>query len=428
MYWLVFSVQNKIINLFRKTLNIKPTMKNKSNHNRRDFLKKGLQSAAIAAVAPSFIGSAKNSVKLQEEMPYRILGRTGIKIPILSMGTGDTDNPNLIKAAIDSGITLLATSQYYGNGNNERIVGEVIKNYNRDKVILMTSAMPDGVDHKEGLFTEQSTTESYVNKLEDSLQRLGIDYVDIYILPFAAKRESVFFEPLLMAMQKVKEQGKAKYVGIATHKFEHEAVRAAAETGIYDIAMTAYNFKRQNIQELDEAIDFASEKGVGIIAMKTMAGVYWDKEKTMPINTKAALKWALQNENIHTAVPGFTTFDELKQDLEVVTELKLSKDELKDLKLAQNNSRHGIYCQQCGNCISQCKASLDIPTLMRSYMYAYGYGNFTHAKSNLKYVDLPIAPCSECDNCNISCTVGFDIKDKVKDIARIREVPEEFLA
>ncbi len=403
-------------------------MKSKLNHNRRDFLKKGLQSVAIAAAAPAFLGFSKDDTTSNENMVYRTLGRTGIQIPIISMGTGDTDNPNLIKAAIDSGIALLATSQYYGNGNNERIVGEVIKGYDRDKVIIMTSAMPDGVDHKAGLFTEQSTTESYINKLEESLQRMGVDYVDIFILPFAAKRESVFFEPLLKAMEKLKEQGKAKYVGIATHQYEHEAVRAAAETGIYDVAMTAYNFKQKNIKELDEAIQFAANKEVGIIAMKTMAGVYWDKEKTMPINTKAALKWVLQNENIHTTVPGFTTFDEMKQDLALVANLKLTEEEKKDLKLAQNNSRHGIYCQQCGKCTGQCKESLDIPTLMRSYMYAFGYGNFAHAKSNLNYAALQSKPCSNCKSCTIDCTMGFDIKDKVQDITRIKDVPEEFLA
>jgi len=403
-------------------------MKNKLNHNRREFIKKSLHSAAFAAATPAFLGYSENKPEDNEKMPCRTLGKTGIQIPIISMGTGDTDNPNLIKAAIESGILLLATSQYYGNGNNERIVGEVIKNFDRNKVIVMTSAMPEGVNHKEGLFTEQSTTDSFVEKLDDSLQRLGVDYVDIFILPFAAKRESVFFEPLLRAMEKVKEVGKARFVGIATHQHEHEAVRAAAETGVYDVAMTAYNFKQRNLSELDDAIQFAAGKGLGIIAMKTMAGVYWDKEKTMPINTKAALKWVLQNENIHTTVPGFTTFDEMKQDLALASDTILTDEEKKDLKLAQNNTRHGIYCQQCGNCTAQCRELLDIPTLMRSYMYAFGYCNFAHAKSNLEHAQLSAYPCSHCDSCQIECTMGFDIKDKVQDIARIRHVPGEFLA
>jgi len=58
--------------------------------------------------------------------------------------------------------------------------------------------------------------------------------------------------------------------------------------------------------------------GLGIVAMKTQAGVYWDKEKTTPINMKAALKWALRDPNVHTAIPGFTTLDQLQTDLDVL--------------------------------------------------------------------------------------------------------------
>ncbi len=132
---------------------------------------------------------------------------------------------------------------------------------------------------------------------------MQVDYVDFFILGFAARRESVFYEPLLKALEKFKKQGKTRYLGVATHSFEPEAIRAAADTGIYDLVMTAYNFRKNNIAEIDEAIGYATEKGLGIIAMKTMAGVFWDKERTRPINTKASLKWVLKNENIHTTVP-----------------------------------------------------------------------------------------------------------------------------
>ena len=406
-------------------------MSTKSKQNRRKFLKTSLQSAALAATAPALLSSRKpgsdENTGSNKKMVYRTLGRTGIKLPIVSMGVGDTDNPKLINAAIESGIVLLASSQYYGNGNNERKVGEVIKGYDRDKIIVMTSGFPDGIDHKNGVFMKDAIGEAYITKLEGCLQRLGVDYVDIFILPFVAKRESVFFEPYLRDMEKIKEQGKAKYIGVATHKFEHEAVRAAVEAKIYDVVMTAYNFKQYNLKELNESIDYAAGEGLGIIAMKTMAGVYWDKEKTMPINTKAALKWVLQNENIHTTVPGITTFDELQQDIEIMQDLQLTDEEMKDLKLAQASTRHGIYCQRCGVCLGQCKESLDIPTLMRSYMYAYGYGNFSHARTTLKSADISGNPCIGCSTCNINCKMGFDLKEKITDIARLNEVPEEFL-
>ena len=92
---------------------------------------------------------------------------------------------------------------------------------------------------------------------------------------------------------------------------------AAVECGIYDVVLTAYNFRQKNKEEMGEAMARAAKTGIGIVAMKTQAGAYWDKERQEPINMKAALKWALQNENVHTSIPGFTAFDQLELDLTV---------------------------------------------------------------------------------------------------------------
>ena len=403
-------------------------MKKEATHNRRQFLKKSFKSAALAAVIPVSINqkNALNSNEIHEgKLIYRTLGRTGIRVPIVSMGAGDTNNPKVIKAALDSGITLLATSIYYGNGNNEIMLGEVMKERDRDSIVIMTSASPGGIDHKAGLFTDESKAEPFIKSCEQSLKNLRTDYIDIFLLPFAARRESVFFEPLLKAMEQIKKTGKAKFVGIATHSHEAEAINAAVETQLYDVVMTTYNFKKSNIYEINKALDNANKAGLGVIAMKTMAGVYWDKERTLPVNTKAALKWVLQNENIHTAVPGITTYEQLKQDIMVMSDLKLSEEERTDLKLAQRNTQNGIYCQQCGKCIGQCPESLDIPTLMRSYMYAYGYRNISHAKTTLP--DVSSLPCNNCEYCQIDCPMGFNIKQKIIDIARLQNVHDDFI-
>ena len=402
-------------------------MKTNNQLNRRNFIKQGTQAAALTALMPVAIKKVTSERDKKEDFLYRELGKTGIKIPLISMGTGDTDNPNLVKTALDAGITLLATSEYYGNGNNETMLGKIIRERDRDSVVIMTSANPGGVNHKEGLFTGESKAEPFLESFNGSLKRLGVDCIDIFLLPFAAKRESVFFEPLLKAMESVKKQGKARYIGIATHRFEQEAIVAAADTGIYDVVMTAYNFRRKNITEIDKALEYAVGKGLGIIAMKTMAGVYWDKEKTLPINTKASLKWVLQNENIHTTVPGVTTFEQLKDNISVMSDLELTEQEKEDLKLASNQNEHGIYCQQCGKCIRQCPQNLDIPTIMRSYMYAYGYGNFKKARKTLDMVKSDSNPCNDCEVCNIKCSMGFDIKNKAADIMRLKNVPDDFL-
>ncbi len=401
----------------------------KTKQTRRKFLRNGLIAATSASFAPSFANSLKdNEKKAGQKFVYRTLGKTGIKIPVISMGTGNTDNPGLIKEAMNKGVKLFATSEYYQNGNNEKMLGEVFKDRPRDSFYILTGAT-GGVetDHQNGTYKPETNPETYLEHANGCLKRLQVDYVDFFSLGFAAKKESVFFEPLLKALQKFKAQGKTRYLGVATHSFEPEAIRAAADVGIYDVVMTAYNFKKNNVAEINEAIEYAAGKGLGIIAMKTMAGAYWDRERTIPINTKASLKWVLQNKNIHTTVPDCSNFDHLYQDLELMKDFELTDEEKRDLKLPSEGMTSGIYCQQCAKCISECPHSLDIPTVMRAYMYAYGYKNLAHAQHTLKSANLPSSPCSECASCSVECTMGFDVKMKVADISRLQDVPDDLL-
>jgi predicted aldo/keto reductase-like oxidoreductase len=395
--------------------------------NRRDFLKTGLASVAGITVFSSSPLKAEEKPAEKKKFVYRTLGNTGIKLPVVSIGTGDTNDPGLIRASLDGGVTLLATSQYYGDGRNESMIGEVIKDYDRKSVIVMTSAMPENFNHKEGVFNEGAKVEPFIKKFDESLTRLGVDYVDIFLLPFMAKRESVFYAPYLKAMEDIKKSGKARFIGIATHSHEEEAIRAAVEAKIYDVCLVAYNFRKDNRNEISEAMAYAAKKGMGIIAMKTMAGAYWDKEKKQPINSEAALKWALQNENVHSAVPGVTTFDQVKKDIALMADLSLNDKDKSDLQLSMHDSPEGPFCQQCGVCLPQCSAGLDIPTLMRSHMYAYGYRNLAHAHDTLSYAATDTDPCSGCGTCSVSCAMGFDIRTKVTKIARLNDVPREFL-
>jgi len=368
-----------------------------------------------------------NTDKDTAKILYRTLGKTGIKLPVVSMGTGDTDNPNLVRAAMDGGIMLYATSRYYGNGRNEEMMGKVLKERKRDSYLIATSVMPSGVDHQQGLFTAESDPVKFKSEMEESLKFLGLDQVDIFFLPFAARRESVFYEPLLRVMEDLKKEGKTRFIGIATHSYEPDAIKAAADTGIYDLVMTAYNFKHQQREALDQALEYTVEKGLGTIAMKTMAGVYWDKERTKPINAQAALKWVIRNENIHTTVPGFTTFDQLESNLSIMADSDLTEDEEKSLAPPEASPQSRLYCRQCRTCSDQCPKSVDIPTLMRSYMYAYAYRNLAHARQTLVHGCNGRLACLDCETCRVKCDSGIDIRERLLDIQRLRDVPEDFL-
>jgi ferredoxin len=115
-------------------------------------------------------------------------------------------------------------------------------------------------------------------------------------------------------------------------------------------------------------------------------------------------------------------------DLSVMEDLTLTPQEKADLQPPKGLSMAGFYCQQCEQCLPQCPATFDIPTLMRSYMYAYGYRNLEQARQTLDQVDVSEVACNNCHTCRVTCAMGFDIKDRVLDIARLKDVPEDFLA
>ncbi len=395
--------------------------------SRRDFLKTGLTGVAGMAVMSCTGDSAGNDAEKKPGIVTRILGRTGIELPVISIGTGDTNDSGLIKAALDKGVMLLATSEYYGNGNNEKMLADIFDKQGKGKAIVVTSTAPDNYDYRKGVFNEGARVEPFLERFEGSLRRFGDHGVDILLLPSMATKESVFYEPYLRAMEDIKKQGKARFLGIATHSLEDEALRAAADTGVYDVAMVAYNYRKKNLEQLDEAIDYAAGKGMGIIAMKTMAGSYLDEERTRPVNTTASLKWVLRTKNIHTAVPGVTTFDQLNSDFAIMADMALTDEEKKDLDLSLRHSQDVQYCQQCGRCVPQCRLALDIPTIMRSHMYAFGYRNLVHARETLDLAINDSNPCKGCTSCTVSCEMGYDVSGKIARIARLKEVPREFL-
>ena len=142
---------------------------------------------------------------------------------------------------------------------------------------------------------------------------------------------------------------------------------------------------------------------------------------------KAALKWALRNENVHTTIPAFSNYEEMQEDLAVMEDPALTPEEARDLELGDELGFSGHYCQQCANCLAQCPAGMDIPTLMRSYMYAFGHRSPRKARATLRPWTPADVACKTCNNCTVECSFGFDVKTRALQVARILEVPSEFL-
>ena len=395
---------------------------------RREFLKKGLTGlAAVGAVpaavkAAAFGGRGAGTAAAAAAKPIiRTLGRTGLKIPVVSMGVMNADNPAVVQAALETGITFLDTAWGYQRGRNEQMIGEVIKGRPRDSFMIATKVPGPNRDRSLQGLDDAALEKAFLAKFDESLARLGLDHVEILNLHNNTAPEHVQNQAVIGALQKAKKAGKARFIGITTHGNEPAVIRATIATKAYDVILTACNFRQDYRDDLRKAIAEATAAGLGVFAMKTQAGAYWDREKQQPINMRAALKWVLNDPNVTTAIPGFTTFDQLQEDWSVVTDIALTPQELKDLRLEEQVA--GLYCQHCSRCVLGCPAGLPIPDLMRSHMYAYGYRNLQAAHELVASLDLPEDPCGSCSSCTAVCAKGFDIADRVRDISRLRAVP-----
>jgi predicted aldo/keto reductase-like oxidoreductase len=393
---------------------------------RRDFMKSSLAGFGGLFFLPKI--DMKQELRVVEakgkerKFVYRTLGKTGIKLPVISMGVMNTGNSALVRVALDSGMVMLDTAQTYQRGQNEGMIGEVLKGRPRESYVIATKArLPN--NQTTGLYTEEATEEAFLKKVDVSLKNLGLEYVDIYYHHNVWKRESALYEPILKALEKVKKEGKARFVGITTHMNEPEVIHAAVDSKIYDVILTSYNFQQKHYVEMRNAIARASQAGLGIVGMKAIRG--GSRQTPTLNNSAAALKWVLQDPNVHTIVPGFTTFDEMNIDLAVAENPVLTNPEKKDLGMVASAS--GLYCQGCRQCLGQCPEHLPIPDLMRAYMYTYGYRNLAHAQDLILSLNLPDRVCEDCSQCQVKCSIRFNVSKKIRDVVRLRDVPTEFI-
>lgn len=395
-------------------------MKNKGI-NRRNFLRISAATGVSTWLAPDASASpATNQVKEKaSSIPVRTLGKTGIQIPILSMGVDRPDSQNVLKVAYQSGIFHFDSAHIYQNGRNEEQLGKFFEGKPRESFCVST----------KGMFPyplRDNFEEDIMKKLDISLKRLKLDYVDIYYTHDIRMPEKIKDERILNILRRIKEEGKARFVGFSSHDQNPEIIHAAIDTGVYDVGLISYNFKMKNLKENEEAIERAAKAGIGLIGMKTMAGGTEDAEGKIKINGQACLKWVWQNEYITTVIPGLTNYNHLDECLEAAMSPEITPGEQEYLAALRNEEM--LYCQQCGECTPQCPQHLPIPDIMRAYMYTYGYKHARQSKETLTALNLKPDACAGCTECSVTCPSGFDVAKKIAAVVPVMQMPDEFLA
>jgi aryl-alcohol dehydrogenase-like predicted oxidoreductase len=176
--------------------------------------------------------------------------------------------------------------------------------------------------------------EYIVQSVENSLKRVGTDYFDILMCPHGADSiEEVQIEETFSTFEQLKKEGKVRFLGVSAHNDPAGVLRGARKTGLYHVAMVAYNIINGGYMERE--IELAKESGMGIIAMKVAMAVATQHKELQPIpewriqkvqrivpgDMKSPVKaylWALQNPNISAVISNLWDEQHVNENLSVV--------------------------------------------------------------------------------------------------------------
>ncbi len=376
-----------------------------SETSRRNFLLTGLALPAALESTTGFV-SQEQKPKSPGELTYRNLGKTGLKPTSVAFGCMITSDPSVIERAADLGINYFDTARGYQNGNNERMVGAALKS-RRKNLIVSTKTM-------------SKTKEEALQHIDTSLKELGMDYVDLWHLHGKSKPEELT-DDLLEAQQIAKKAGKVRFLGVSTHMGQPELFPAIInKMPHFDVILTSYNFTMD--PGMDAVIEAAAKAGLGIIAMKVMAGgsrMAKPGQKPGEILKRegamlAALKWVLKNPNVHTTIPSITDMEQLDENMRAFSESFSSNDQ--KILTARLKEIRQLYCSMCGSCVGQCPRGIPVADVLRYLSYSEGYGEFQLARES--YLGLPTdvrnARCETCATCAVRCPNGVRVAQRLQ--------------
>lgn len=378
---------------------------NRNKINRRDFLKKIGVAGLVPALASVTTGIASAQEKTDPnaaaetgelKFPQRMLGKTGVKVPVLSLGTmfNLLDNQIILRSTLKLGVNSWDTASSYGGGNSELGIGKYLMDNSQARKNLFLATKASGAN----------TAAQIEERLQTSLKRMSTDYIDLYYAPHGASDPGDFTDELKQWVESAKKRKLIRFFGFTTHGNMADCLLAAAKLGWIDAIMTSYNFRLMQDDKMRSAIDACNKAKVGLIAMKTTGKttIRWarqaieteaDKKLVEHLLKKgftqeqAAIKLVLEDERISCACIGMESVDVLTANVAAV----LDKTKLTQADFAAFGDYAKATCSgYCAGCAHICDSALpDTPyvsDIMRSLMYYNGYGRTDLAKGLFAHI------------------------------------------
>lgn len=300
-----------------------------SRLSRRDFV--------AAAAGSSLFLSRSQAGADQPKLPQRPLGKTGVGVPILGLGTVAVGNKGemkeaveLIHKAIDLGVTYIDTAPprtriafITGYARAQQYLKGVLKERRKEIFIATKCLETDGT--------------KTIDLLKKNLDELGIEQADLAYTHSIGHAvygadDLVAADGPMAALDKAKKEGLCRFVGITGHNRPEKFAQVIEKRPI-DVMMNACNIVDRHTYAFEDVVwASARKKGIGLVAMKVMGGGVIGCKMPEELR-QASFRWVLSQPDVATAVIGMGSLKELEQNVEWARSWKpMAKEEADDLK------------------------------------------------------------------------------------------------
>jgi len=409
--------------------------------NRRNFIR----NSSLALLCAPVLGKSafhqdqdpSEPEEIQKIKKYNTLGRTGFKVSDIASGSPRSEA--VLRALLKSGVNYIDTGEQYANGNNERLIGKVLPEFDRKKIFIMCKIYTE---------TNFESKEKVVERIRGALERLGTDYIDCIGIHSAENTKILKDEAFHAGVKQMKAEGRVKFTGLSCHgnawymapeESLEKVLMAAADDGRFDTFQIAYNFFNAPIA--NKILAVCKENNIGTAIIKSNPVViynildkyvknledqekdpgegyyaYRDRYKERAEKAKsyfkkygktteeelidAATLFVLSNPQAHTVCIDFTNLTAINPYL------KLSGQTLQPAQafLLEKYTEHfgTMNCRiGCNECEKACPHHLPVNTILR---YNYYFQNKKLEKEAMQlYAKIPGKNADVCKECQGYC-------------------------
>ena len=389
--------------------------------DRRRFL--GVGAGLTAGLAGLGSGGARAAAAPPRIRRYVTLGRTGLEVSDISFGSSRSSDPDLVRHAVERGVTYFDTAESYRGGRAEEAIGEALRG-RRERFVIASK-------HKAW---SGETRRSMADALEGSLRRLRTDHVDIYYNHAVNDVRRLQNPEWREFTDRAIRDGKIRFRGVSGHGSAlAECLDYALDHDLADVILAAYNFAEDASffekmrarfhfvapqTGLSRVLERASARGVGVVVMKTLMGARLNDMRPYEADgatfAQAAFRWVLSSPHVDGLLVSMTDAGSIDEYVAASGGGPLNAGELRLLgRYAELQGPR--YCRHgCAACVESCPAGVEIAEVLRTRMYDVDYRDPLLASTDYAALGAGgAAACLTCDGapCLGACPSGIPIAD-----------------